>query len=149
MNIETYDRINAYHVLLGILSVIANQIQILLHANHPITYLSQNASNSVQQIYLKFKYPEFLLNAIKRCKKCDGTSYNNCTECYNGYYLDGSNCYLCKDKNCERCTKDGLGSCIKCKDIQEFNLPGICKQGITKTEQKAVVLEKNESNKSK
>ena len=58
-------------------------------------------------------------NCISTCEKC--FSFNNCTKCRNGYFLNNSLCSLCSN-GCEECS-DG-SNCTKCfkNSILDFKL---------------------------
>jgi hypothetical protein len=61
-------------------------------------------------------------NCISTCEKC--FSFNNCTKCRNGYFLNNSLCSLCSD-GCVECS-DG-SNCTKCfkNSILDFKLSNV------------------------
>ena len=64
------------------------------------------------------EYPDLYSNDLcppcdQFCGHCRGPRENDCTDCINGYYLDGSTCNPC-DKTCNNCTGPDARDCITC-----------------------------------
>ena len=85
---------------------------------------SSNILPNIENITTHYT-PENQNNCISTCEKC--FSFNNCTQCRNGYFLKNSLCSLCLD-GCVECSEES--KCTKCfkNSILEYELiDGKCK----------------------
>lgn len=82
-------------------------------------YISSTNILPSTEITTTYYIPENESNCISTCKKC--FSFNNCTQCKNGYFLKNSSCSLCSN-GCVECSDES--NCTKCfkNTILEFEL---------------------------
>ena len=66
------------------------------------------------------------LNCNSPCKVCKTSGNTNCSDCLDGYYLEGSTCKLCSLAlaNCTNCSTST--TCLKCEDETYYISGGKC-----------------------